>query len=67
MLNDLKYYFELISQYRSSTSNILIKTIIVCERLPDLLGSTCSQRLKLAISTFLLENTNEQSNNLNSN
>lgn len=56
MLNDLKYFFELVSTYRSPTSNILHRNLITTKRLPQLRTRTRSERLKLAISKFLSEN-----------
>lgn len=61
MLNDLKYYFTLIKQFRSPTSNILHRQIITQERLPKLRSRTKSNCLKLAISKFLAENGNATS------
>lgn len=55
MLDDLKYYFALVSFYRSATSNIIQKNIIVDTRLPDLASKTNCQRLKLQIGKFLKE------------
>jgi hypothetical protein len=57
VLNDLKYYFELVTTFRSSTSNIIVKrAIILSERLPDLMHRTRSNRLKMEIGKFLQEN-----------
>ena len=56
MLDDLKQYFALTSNFRSSTSNIMLQSIIIKDALPALLERTTSMRLKLAIANFLKDN-----------
>lgn len=58
MLDDLKLFFTVTSNFRSPTSNDVIRTVILSDVLPDLQLKTRSQRLKLAISKFLSENAN---------
>lgn len=56
MLDDLKTFFTLASNYR--TSNIISQQIIMTEAMPRLASKTRSQRLKGAISQFIQENAN---------
>lgn len=57
MLDDLKTFFTLASNFR--TSNIISQRIILLEAMPNLASKTRSQRLKGAISKFLQENAND--------
>lgn len=54
MFDDLKTYFNLVSNFR--TSHILTKKLVLEDALPALARKTSSVRLKDAISKFLLEN-----------
>ena len=57
MLDDLKTYFTLASNFR--TSNIISQRIILTEAMPTLASRTPSVRLKGAISHFIMENAND--------
>ena len=54
MFDDLKTFFTLASNYR--TSNIISQTIILEQAMPALATKTLSVRLKGAISHFIKEN-----------
>jgi hypothetical protein len=61
VFDDLKLFFTVISNYRSPTSNDVVRMVILGDVLPELRTTTRSQRLKLAISKFLMENANDHS------
>ena len=62
MLDDLKTFFTLTTNFRSRTSNSMQRLIILRDALPDLAAKTRSQRLKNAIGKFLMENKHADRN-----
>jgi hypothetical protein len=61
MLDDLNQFFTVTSNFRSPTSNDIVRQVILTDVLPELSAQTRSQRLKLAISKFISENASATS------